>query len=617
MRNVAIVAAVWIAAALTAVGNAAAADRVALVIGNSAYESVPKLRNPRNDAEDMAAALTRVGFDVTKALDLDYSGMRLVLKDFAAEAAGAETAVVYFAGHGIEIAKQNFLIPTDARLETDRDVAFEAIPLEQLVASVADAKGLKLVLLDACRNNPFIADMNVTSPSRSIGRGLGRVDPPSGILIGFAAKEGTTADDGAGRNSPYAGALLAQIDQPGVDVGRLLRRVRDGVIDATGGRQEPFTYGSLPGDDVYLHMPVETVEATIESDASRAFDVARDMSSPEAWKAFLATYGDAETGIEAFYAELARQHLRDLEAKGEKVQVAALPPAETSVVVPATPTVQTQSAGEVASPETVETSTPAVAPEPAQVVELDREGRMALQLALAQIGHDPGPADGQFGPRTRSAISSAREALGLPAGDRIDTALLRSLPDVKALTELQSDRARRYKVSELPERSDPRLVAAIRSLERYEVKFGYFNGHLYLAVLTWGRTWTDAKSMAEKAGGHLVSITSRAENDFVFNLFKNDERFLVSVPDGQRFGPFIGLHQPDRSREPRGGWEWVTGEPVGFEFWSRGQPNNYDGRAHYGIFHTYGSMQPSNDQRAIRWDDHSVSGSPAFIMEVE
>ncbi|MEM6579428.1 MAG: caspase family protein, partial [Pseudomonadota bacterium] len=244
--------------ALTLPGTVSAAPdaerRVALVIGNSDYEHVASLPNPANDAEDISNALKRLGFEVTSGLDLDYRDMRLALRDFSEAAAEADVAVVYFAGHGIEIDNTNFLIPVNAELRSDRDVDFEAIRLDTVIGSLEDAKGLRIVLLDACRNNPFLVDMQRTTASRSIGRGLGRVDP-GGVLVSYAARGGTIALDGEGRNSPYAKALLGTLETPGLEIGKLFRQVRDLVLEDTGGFQEPFTYGSLPGTDIFLKAP--------------------------------------------------------------------------------------------------------------------------------------------------------------------------------------------------------------------------------------------------------------------------------------------------------------------------------------------------------------------------
>lgn len=241
---------------LTILSNSAYAEsRVALVIGNSAYKKVPALPNPQNDATDIAVVLKRLGFKVNKSLNLTYGAMRRALRDFGNQAIGADIALVYFAGHGIEVNRQNYLIPVDAALKTDLDVEFEAITLDLVMSAVRQAKGLRVVLLDACRNNPFATTIKPTSAKRSIGRGLARVEPSVGTLVSYAAKEGTTADDGKNRNSPYTSALLDHLEQPGLEVQFLFRKVRDKVLEQTGGRQEPFTYGSLPGRRIFLKPP--------------------------------------------------------------------------------------------------------------------------------------------------------------------------------------------------------------------------------------------------------------------------------------------------------------------------------------------------------------------------
>jgi uncharacterized caspase-like protein len=226
--------------------------RVALVIGNSSYEHVARLPNPANDAVDVGAALARLGFNVRTVENQGRNALRDTLAEFSNDALGADVAVVYYAGHGMEVERQNYLIPVDARLETDLRIRFETIPLDDVMAALDGARGLRLVLLDACRNNPFAASMRMTTASRSIGRGLSRVEPVVGTLVSFAAKEGTTAADGGARNSPYAAALLAYVEQPGVEVNKLFRLVRDRVLTATGGQQEPYTYGSTPAADIYL-----------------------------------------------------------------------------------------------------------------------------------------------------------------------------------------------------------------------------------------------------------------------------------------------------------------------------------------------------------------------------
>lgn len=231
--------------------------RIALIIGNSSYAAVPALKNPAMDARAIADTLTSLGFEkVTLKLDLDRQATWAALAEFAEDAARADWAVVYYAGHGIELDAQNYIIPVDAKLDSDRRVLFETIPLDHVVEATAGARKFRLVILDACRNNPFLASMTRVASTRSIGRGLSRVEPQGGVLVAYAAKAGEIALDGDGGNSPFVVALIEQLRRPGVEVGFLFRKVRDSVLKQTNGTQEPYTYGSLPGDEeIYFRPP--------------------------------------------------------------------------------------------------------------------------------------------------------------------------------------------------------------------------------------------------------------------------------------------------------------------------------------------------------------------------
>lgn len=252
------------------IGTAWAQGRVALVIGNSIYDKAPKLANPGNDSADIAASLTRLGFKVQLHSNLDFQRMNQALRDFARASRNSEMAVVYYAGHGIEVDKKNWLIPTDAQLASDADVEFETVSLDLLSQAVSGASVLRLVMVDACRENPFARQMNRQNATRSIGRGLGRVeDPGPGTLVVFAAAEGQLAEDGTGRNSPFATALLAEIEKPGNEVGSLFRKVRDDVMARTANRQQPFQYGSLPGRDIFFTPPDDTRASSVNEPIAR------------------------------------------------------------------------------------------------------------------------------------------------------------------------------------------------------------------------------------------------------------------------------------------------------------------------------------------------------------
>jgi hypothetical protein len=290
-----------------------AANRVALVIGNSSYRNVPGLPNPRNDAADIAVSFERLGFSVKRLNDASYDDMRRALLQFGRDARGAEMAAVFFAGHGMEIGGENWLIPIDAELKSDVDIAQEAVGLKGVTQVVSNATRLGLVILDACRNNPFAANMARSSNMRAVGRGLAPVEPNDNVLVAFAARGGTTADDGAGRNSPFTTALLRHMERP-VEINFLFRAVRDDVMAATGRGQQPFLYGSLSKEEIYLKEPAAAskapVQATAATEAERAwFGGVKDTDNTAVLDDFIRRYGDT------IYGSLARDHVDQLKRR--------------------------------------------------------------------------------------------------------------------------------------------------------------------------------------------------------------------------------------------------------------------------------------------------------------
>jgi uncharacterized caspase-like protein len=261
---------------------ALADNKIALVVGNSLYRNVPALTNPVNDAADVAESLRRLGFSVKHFADLDYDGFRRSLIDFGQAAKTADKAVIFYAGHGVEIDGKNWLIPVDAEIKSEIDVYAEAINLETLIDLSVLPKVIGLVVLDACRNNPFAnasvegrslntpnspastggAEKKQNSPPPSPAKdatlpgtpasGLAPVDVTDNVLVAFSAAAGTTASDGDGRNSPYSGALLRYVEKPGLEINYLFRDVHDDVLKATRNNQEPAVYGTLSKDEIYL-----------------------------------------------------------------------------------------------------------------------------------------------------------------------------------------------------------------------------------------------------------------------------------------------------------------------------------------------------------------------------
>ena len=249
VRQVAILAAL-----LLATLPAMAESRFALVIGNGAYQAVPELVNPPNDARDVAGALKSLGFKVTLGVDLSQAEMRRAVAAFTADAAGADVSLFYYAGHGLQLDGHNYLIPVDARLQGVVDIERRTIPLDEVLGDLKKAGGIHLVFLDACRSNPF-AGSGVALPAL----GLARVGKLPGFFTAFATQPDNVAFDGAGRNSPFARALLGHVATPGLDISSMMIGVRNDVFAATGGQQIPtdellltrqfYFAGNAPAED--------------------------------------------------------------------------------------------------------------------------------------------------------------------------------------------------------------------------------------------------------------------------------------------------------------------------------------------------------------------------------
>ncbi|WP_050404769.1 caspase family protein [Bradyrhizobium embrapense] len=316
-----------VAALLLIVSQPAFAEkRVALVLGNSAYRNTAALANPVNDASVMATTLKNAGFDVVDfRKDLPAVETRRALREFADLARDADIALVYYAGHGIEVDGANYLIPVDARLERDTDVYDEAFSLDRILVAIEPARRLRLVILDACRDNPFAKTMKRTLATRAIGQGLAKVEPTSpNVLIAYSAKAGSTAADGDGKNSPFTIALSKFLPTPGLDVRRAFGYVRDEVLKTTNNRQEPFVYGSLGGEDVPLvPAPAKPAPAaaaapiapapTPQSEARRDYELALQIGNKSAMNAFLAQYPSG------YYANLARLQLEKFTAEDARI----------------------------------------------------------------------------------------------------------------------------------------------------------------------------------------------------------------------------------------------------------------------------------------------------------
>ena len=386
--------AAWaLAAAVAWPGAAPAAERVALVIGNAAYVHTDALRNPGNDADAMAAALRRLGFEVVLGKDLDTDGFYDTLGAFDEASRGADVTLFFYAGHGLQVRGRNWLAPVDAKLESRLDLERGAVELDTVLEHMRGTK--KLVFLDACRNNPLAGDLARTlglSRTAATQRGLARVQSGSGTLIGYATAPDDVAADGAGRNSPFTEALLAHIETPGLSVNDMFGDVSEAVSRATGGKQVPWSHSSLgrfylasaavaPSPKV-TPTPAAGGTSTVQTpppsgDAARAYEAAERLNTVAGYRAFIRRFPGS------YEADLARGHIAKLEGAKEPLVVAGGGDVDETAPPPKP------------SPEAVE-----------QGLGLDREERRLVQMGLAAAGHSPGSADGLFGGKTRRALQA-------------------------------------------------------------------------------------------------------------------------------------------------------------------------------------------------------------------
>jgi uncharacterized caspase-like protein len=234
---------------LVACPAAAQGKRVALVIGNSAYEHAPRLSNPRNDATDMAAALKQHGFQVIEGFDLNKAAFERKVREFASAMQGAQVGVFFYAGHGLQVAGHNYLVPIDAQLSTAAALDFEMVGLDLVHRTMEREAQTNILFLDACRDNPLARNLARSMGTRSteVGKGLAAVESGVGTLISFSTQPGNVALDGAGRNSPFAGALVRHMSASSEDLGALLIAVRNDVMKETERKQVPWEHSALTG----------------------------------------------------------------------------------------------------------------------------------------------------------------------------------------------------------------------------------------------------------------------------------------------------------------------------------------------------------------------------------
>ena len=287
---------------------AAAEKRVALVVGNSAYKEVGALANPVNDANEISAALKSAGFEVILGVNVDKREFDTKVRNFADLLENADAAIFFYAGHGLQVAGRNYLIPVDAHLQGERDLDFDAVNLDFIMKQMELGRADKtnIVFLDACRDNPFAQNLarSMGTRSASIGKGLAQVDTGVGTFIAYSTQPGNVALDGKGKNSPFTAALAKHVKEPGRDLTSVMIEVRKDVLAATGGKQVPWDHSALTGEFYFQPTAVPQQRSATAAPSEAAAPAAR---SPE------------ETGNIVALAQ-ARERLRQLEEANREDQ---------------------------------------------------------------------------------------------------------------------------------------------------------------------------------------------------------------------------------------------------------------------------------------------------------
>jgi|GEM_PF-814885 len=593
-----------VAMVLLVVGHGLAEEsgkRLALVVGITNYVAAGTLPNASRDAEAFGTFLNGQGFETDLVLNADRRGLAAALSSFSRKIGPEDVALFYYAGHGMQLHGENFLIGTDAKLESEFDVPAETIALSEIITALEKRARISMIFLDACRNNPLANRLNTEVEGATRGgatRGLAPIETQgAGTLVAFAAAPGQVAADGTDGHSPFTRALIANLSGAGLEVGTAFKRVVRDVRKETQGKQQPQILSSLSlefyfgpeaaAPQIQAALPAVAVPAIdpegLEAEAD--FKKALRVGTPRIWHFFIEKHRKGE------YPELARQALAQLE--------------------PA-------SRGQNASPQAIEDR---LLP--------SKEARRNAQMALAATGLEIGTPDGVFGAQTRAAIRQYQGQNQQPSNGFIGERTAKALGIAVSQTVdgiFSASKPREYNIDDLKGlEPEERVLKAVSCLPHYHIVYGVFQGHLYVAVQSPIYVpASTAQFWAKLCGAHLAAVTSEAENEFVASLFNSDERFFNSGYDPRggvsyKMGPWIGLVQAPQGREPRGGWSWDDGETMVYSKWFANMPNEDKKGDDLGMY--YAHREGKADVKSLRvttWDDMGPQdGTSSFVLEFE
>lgn len=643
---------------------ASSENRVALVIGNSDYMHTGRLKNPLNDAEQISELLRGLNFNVIEGYDQAQSDFTKILAEFTSALKDADVALFYFAGHGIQLEGQNYLLSTNAKLESSFTLFGETIPLEEIIRLMESSASLNLAFIDACRNNPFLEKVRSSLPasrSTSVHRGLApiaRAQPDT--LIMYATSPNQIAEDGDGEHSPFANALLEHLDTPNAEISQITKRIIQDVRHSTNFTQSPEVLNAM-AREFYFKRDVDSSEAI-----ANAYERAKLLNTASSWRAFI---NDHPNG---FFTTLAQSALIKVEASNKAFD----PNADYAQIE--------------------------------SHLAIGENERITIQRTLAALGYNIGATDGKFGPATREQIRGFQkewqieptgyinhltraiigsEEVQKAAGRAFDSAagligrsaednLNLSIDEIKLVqiglssmgyypesnsgvfnlatrAAIQTLQYKRGSVSdgyltadlakELIEKGrtnyaglatylnvreqysadiDKRLKGITARFQKRGVtltNYAYFRKSLYVAIKAYLDP-REAQKFAEHLGGHLVVFSNKAERDFVDNLIRGDNRFF-EIDDKWFQGPAVGYFQKTTARKSTSGWYSVTGEPIKHLAWFPGQPNEIRLAGKPGFATYSGELRNISDwktrKRNLRFADNilGVHKAIGFIFE--
>lgn len=628
------------------ISSSAFAKRIALVIGNSAYENVGLLPNTVNDAELMTSALESSGFEVIKIIDADLKTMRKAMLDFGrALRGGAEASLFYYAGHGVQVNGENFLLPVSADIKDQEEIEFEGINVNAFLRVMKSSDSdVNIVVLDSCRNNPFAGSF------RSVSRGLAPVRAPRGTYIAYATAPGDVAYDGKGKNSYYTAALAKAISTPGLEIAHVFRKTRESVILETDEKQIPWESSSITGE-FFFTEPTSSPEdsaARKEIIAAKMWRTVSENESIEKLQKFIRQHADTT------FAKLARERIQRLENRTERVAVNA-PTRKTGKSSSATASSSALAfeaakrigtmrgwllylskfadnkvyaeLGQVALNElgAIGSRTSGGPFEDLEVgLGLSRAQHIEVQKRLAARGYNVGKPDGIFGRNTRAQILLYQGATGLAKTGYLSPKFLKSLDlryepgSAKNFTSGQLAQVYDHKDLELVGES-AFVVEKIKCFSDTPVIYSKTNDRLYVAALRNEEAYF-VFSAVEECGGYVVALESQEENSFVYSMIKFDSRYFELGGQSNavwREGPLIGLVKSRSSIGSKGGWRWSNGKSLSFRNWDQNRPFGASHTDEYARFAIIRSKKKGiKGLRADKWSDHS-GFTNGFIAEFE